>query len=300
MKDTDFSARWLTLNRLNDRLFKFIFASEQHKDLLILFLNNVLDDDKHIVDLEYMDRELDPFLEDGKLSHFDVRAKAKDGRVFHVEVQIAGEEDFFKRSLFYVTNSYVTQIRKGSPYSDLKPVIFVGILNFEMFTDKPQTYHSTHRLLDTKTHKCYCEDLEFHYLEIPKLRKLKYTPRTGLERMLSYMGSIGGAEGMRQLASVDSDIERILKLEEIFVTDPQQWVGYLRHERAQTDYENSLAAKLEEGMRKGEQKGRLEGMRKGEQKGKVETAHKMLAHGMSLEMVIELTGLSENEIRAVN
>ena len=105
---------------------------------------------------------------------------------------------------------------------------------------------------------------------------------------------------MRQLASVDSDIERILKLEEIFVTDPQQWVGYLRHERAQTDYENSLAAKLEEGMRKGEQKGRLEGMRKGEQKGKVETAHKMLAHGMSLEMVIELTGLSENEIRAVN
>ena len=33
--------RTATLNRLNDRLFKFIFASEHHKDILIRFLNSV-------------------------------------------------------------------------------------------------------------------------------------------------------------------------------------------------------------------------------------------------------------------
>ena len=32
------------LNRLNDRLFKYIFASRQHKANLIRFLNDVLDD----------------------------------------------------------------------------------------------------------------------------------------------------------------------------------------------------------------------------------------------------------------
>lgn len=282
-----------TLNRLNDRLFKFIFASEQHKDLLILFLNNVLDEGKQIVDLEYMDRELTPFLEDGKLSHFDVRAKTEDGRIFHVEVQIADEENFFKRCLFYISNSYVTQIKVGNPYETLKPVIFVGILNFEMFTDKPDEYHSIHRLLDTKTYQCYCEDVEFHYLEIPKLRKMKKTPQTGLERMMAYMGSIGGTEGMKQLAKTDADIERILKLEEIFVSNPEQWVGYLRRERAQTDYENSLMAKLE----KGRKEGLKEGLQKGKQENKLETAMVLLKMGMlTLEQISQATGLTKQEL----
>ena len=100
------------LNRLNDRLFKFIFASEHHKDILIRFLNSVLGEDGQIEDLDYMDREFDLFLEDGKISHFDVRARGRDGRIFHVEVQVAKEPHIFKRSLFYVMNSYVTQIRQ--------------------------------------------------------------------------------------------------------------------------------------------------------------------------------------------
>ena len=71
------------------------------------------------------------------------------------------------------------------------PVIFVGILNFELLEDKPQSYHSVYRFLDTETYRCYCEDIELHYLEIPKLKKLRKTPQTGLERMLSYMRGIG-------------------------------------------------------------------------------------------------------------
>ena len=70
--------RTATLNKLNDRLFKFIFASEHHKDILIRFLNSVLGEDRQIEDLDYMDREFDSFLEDGKLSHFDVRARGRD------------------------------------------------------------------------------------------------------------------------------------------------------------------------------------------------------------------------------
>ena len=56
MTDLKQTEKITTLNRLNDRLFKYIFASEQHKDLLILFLNNILDKDRQIIDLEYMDR----------------------------------------------------------------------------------------------------------------------------------------------------------------------------------------------------------------------------------------------------
>jgi predicted transposase/invertase (TIGR01784 family) len=283
MKKINAAVRTATLNRLNDRLFKFIFASEQNKDFLIFFLNSILDKDRQIIDLEYMDKEFDPFLEDGKLSHFDVRAKTADGRIFHVEVQVADEEDFFKRSLFYVSNTYATQIGIGEPYEKLKPVIFVGILNFEMFPDNPKVYHCIHKLMDIKTHKCYCGDIEFHYLEIPKLRKLKKTPRTGLERLLSYMGSIGGAEGLKQMASVDPTIEKILKLEEVFVTRPQEWVGYLMRERAQSDYEHLLAKKLAKKQR--------EGM--------LEVAKNMLRDGCPVDKIVQYTSLPREEVEAL-
>ena len=162
-----------------------------------------------------------------------------------------------------------------------------------MFTDKPDEYHSIHRLLDIKTRQCYCEDMEFHYLEIPKLRKMKKTPQTGLERMMTYMGSIGGTEGMKQLAKTDSNIERILKLEEIFISDPEQWVGYLRRERAQTDYENSLMAKLE----KGRKEGLKEGLQQGKQENKLETARILLKMGMlTIEQISQATGLTEQEL----
>ena len=86
---------------------------------------------------------------------------------------------------------------------------------------------------------------------------------------------------MKQLAKTDSDIERILKLEEIFVSDPEQWVGYLRRERAQTDYENSLMAKLE----------------KGRKEGKLETAKVLLKMGtLTLEQISQATGLTEQEL----
>ena len=43
---------------LNDRLFKYIFASRQHKANLIRFLNDVLDDPERVIaDIEYIDRE---------------------------------------------------------------------------------------------------------------------------------------------------------------------------------------------------------------------------------------------------
>ena len=96
------------------------------------------------------------------------------------------------------------------------------------------------------------------------------------------------------------DIERILKLEELFVTDPTQWVDYIRRERAKTDYEHSLNARLEEGLQRGMQKGLKKGIKEGKVEGlreaKLETARKMLSRNMDIETIADLTGLTEEDI----
>ena len=152
------------------------------------------DSDRVIIDIEYIDREIDPPILDGKIVHFDVRAKPAGGRIFHVEVQIADEKDFLKRGLFYTCSSYTTQLTVGKHYNELSQVVFIGVLDFNIFYDKPDSFHSIHRLLDVENHKCYCPDLEMHFLEIPKLRELSKSldKLTGLERMLTYMGTVEG------------------------------------------------------------------------------------------------------------
>jgi predicted transposase/invertase (TIGR01784 family) len=279
-----------SLNRLNDRLFKYIFASKQHKENLIRFLNDVLNDpDRVVVDIEYIDREIDPLVLQGKGARFDVRAKTSDGRIFHVEVQIGEEEDFIERSLFYTCTNYTSQILTGEPYGKLCEVVFIAVLNFSVFPDKPDKFHSIQRMLDVENHKCYCGGIEMHFLEIPKLkrREKKEAPDklTGLERMLTYMGTVGETNTLSQIAQYDSDIERILRLEDMFVKNPETWVSYLLREREQTDWDNYVKQKVSKAAAEGEAKG------------KAETAVKLLKVGMDKKMISEVTGLSLEEIQ---
>ena len=296
------------LNRLNDRLFKYIFASRQHKTNLIRFLNDVLDDpDRIIADIEYLDREQDPPILQGKGTRFDVRAKTSDGRVFQVEVQVRDEDDFLKRCLFYTCANYTSQIVAGEPYGQLGEVVFIAVLDFNAFPDKPDAYHSVQRMLDEENHKCYCSGIEMHFLELPKMRKLgrgKSPDRmTGLERMLMYMGTMGGTEALNEIAAYDPDIRRILNMEEAFVKTPELWVNYLIREREQSDWDNYVRSREAKSEARGEAKGRAEGEARGraegEAKGRAATAENLIRMGLDLDKITQATGLPMDEVEAL-
>ena len=88
-------------NPLNDVLFKYLFASKENKENLIRLLNDVLGPERRIVDVESLDRENDPRRYEGRASFLDVLARSDDGRIFHVEVQLSDEGNFFERVTYY-------------------------------------------------------------------------------------------------------------------------------------------------------------------------------------------------------
>ena len=53
---------------------------------------------------------------------------------------------------------------------------------------------------------------------------------------------------------------------------------------------------FQNGLREGEQKGKQEGLREGEQKGRIETAKAMLARGMEISLISEITDLPEAQL----
>ena len=307
------------LDRLSDRFFKYLFAREEHKDLLIAFLNEVLMDldpdgsARRIEDVAYGDRESSPLYRDAKLPRFDVVARAEDGRVFHIEVQVAKDPYFLERNLYYAAMTYSLQLRKGEGYHTLSPVIFVGLLDFEVFPSAAQNedYHSLHRILDVRDHRWAMRGMEFHFLELPKLRRRSAGPRTGLDRLLSYLGDVGGEQAMQELAQVDSRVERMMQLESLFTRDPDLLRDYLKDLRDRLDYENSfkwartdgLTEGLAKGRAEGEAKGRAEGEAKGRAEGRMagmeETAAAMLREKIDILLVSKVTGLSLDRLKAL-
>ena len=155
----------------NDIAFRKIFGNENKKKSLISFLNAVIDFPKHeqIVDVEITNPYQLGKLSDSKSTIVDVKAKDKKGNVFIVEMQIAEFDFFHKRILYYTSQAYTSQIDKGVKYFRLKPVYFIGILEFEI--GQNPNYFSRHKVLDIETKEQVIEDVEFNFIELPKFNK---------------------------------------------------------------------------------------------------------------------------------
>ena len=196
-----------------------------------------------------------------------------------------------KRCLFYTCANYTSQIVAGESYGQLGEVVFIAVLDFNVFPDKPDAYHSVQRMMDVENHKCYCSGVEMHFLELPKMRKLgrgKSPDRmTGLERMLMYMGTMGGTEALNEIAAYDPDIRRILNMEEAFVKTPELWVDYLIREREQSDWDNYVRNR----EARGRAQGKVEGI--------ASTARRMLALNFTSEQISQATGLSLEEVESL-
>ena len=288
------------INRLNDQLFKFLFAREENKSLLIGFLNSVLDASRQIEDVVYLDRESAPVLEGGKIVRFDVRASAIDGRIFHVEVQVASQPCFFERCLYYTSHSYINQLLSGDLYIGLKPVILVGILNFNQFGWN-EGIHSCFQLIEKEKHICGTDALEFHFFELPKLEKSKDKLASRLWRWLRYLSSRreGSDEEMQRIAQEEPLIYEAIRQEDLFRKDPEKLFKYMQHELDQAVYEYSLKLSKEEGIAEGEAIGKAEGKAEGKVLGKLEIVRNMLLDGIPMAQAVKYSGLPEIEVRKI-
>ena len=292
--DAELDAGVRSLDPLNDVLFKYLFASKGNEANLLRLLNDTLGPKRSIVSLEYQDRENDPTRYGGRFSFFDVLARTEDGRICHVEVQLSKEGFFFERLLYYAACSFVDQLSVGDGYDKLRPVILVSILDFSLFARRKRSWHSVHRLLDEEDHRCYSDSLEFHFLELPKLRQLVRAGRveeTGLVRMLRYLGRIGGKKEMERLVEQDSGVARVHDGVRSFYRTSGNLALYMLKARAETDYRNEMKYAEERAWAKGEARG--------EAKGIAATARRMLGRGVSPEQVVDFTGLSLGEVEAM-
>ena len=89
------------VNPYTDFGFKKLFGTEMNKDLLISFINSLLNGKEVVKDLTYLNTEHLGTSEADRKAVFDVYCENENGEKILVEMQ-RGEQQFFKdRSLYY-------------------------------------------------------------------------------------------------------------------------------------------------------------------------------------------------------
>ena len=152
----------------NDIAFKKIFGDEKHKEVLISFLNSVLDfkGDQTIVEVTLDNTYQLSTIQELKDTILDVKAKNQNNEEFIIEMQKKDGGDFAKRSLYYTSKAYVNQIKTAEDYLKLKKVYYIALVDFNIFDN--QSFISRHLIINQETTKQDLKDMEFTFIELKK------------------------------------------------------------------------------------------------------------------------------------
>nr|WP_276531877.1 Rpn family recombination-promoting nuclease/putative transposase [Brevibacillus invocatus] len=266
------------MNPIVDFVFKRIFGTEENKDLLLSFLNATLkpEEGNQLKEITLVDPHINADQVGDKASILDVRAKTKTGEQINIEVQLHNKYDMEKRSLYYWAKMYEGQLAEGEPYRNLKKTVTISIVDFSYLPSK--SYHSVFRLREDAEKFILTDNLEIHFLELPKLGFEHQETSDLLVKWLLFLKAESETK-LEELAMSEPTIRKAINVLEFLSQDKEARKLYEMREMALKDELNMIEGAKAEGRTEGERQKALE------------IAREMLAEGDSPERVAKLTKL---------
>ena len=104
---------------------------------------------------------------DNKTFFLDVRVLMNDHTYINLEMQVINEYNWIERSLCYLCRSF-DNLERGQEYCEIKPSIQIGLLNFTLFSERPEFY-ATYQFLNVKNHMLYSDKLRLSVLDLTRI-----------------------------------------------------------------------------------------------------------------------------------
>jgi predicted transposase/invertase (TIGR01784 family) len=277
-----------------DYAFKRLFGVEGNEDILIGFLNAVLQSsiDEEITSLHLDDPHLPREQKDDKLSILDLRATLNSGIKINIEIQVRAKKDMIERSLFYWSGMYYSQMTQGMKYTELRPTICINIVDFILFPEE-QEFHNVNTVMNKKSKRIITENMQLHFLEIPKvIQEWQGKRMDPWEDSLARWLLLFPAHEDERLTTI---LEAIAKMEK----DPVKKKAIEDWERLSSD-KDFLRLYW---AREKEIKDRISEIEtaeeKGEKEAKIQLIQNMIKVGVPLEKVAEAAELSVEEVNEI-
>ena len=262
---------------------------------------------------------------DEKFNRVDIKAKNTKGDIILIEIQNTRELYYLERVLYGVAKAVTEHLHLGQDYSGVKKVYSISILYFDIGVGTDYLYHGQNQFVGVHTHdhlqvntkergaivKRLPSEIfpEYILVRVNEFDKVAVTP---LEEWVRYL-----KDGIITSGTTAPGLEEAREKLRYYSMSPEERYAYDEHLNAimiqnlKKNYgsfeviQNDVlsTAKFEgreEGLAEGLAEGREEGLIEGREEGRVEerleTARRMRSDGLSMEMVVRYTGLSEEEI----
>lgn len=262
-----------------DTLFKMLFVTHQEllKKLVAALLGIPLESISQFV---VRNEEMPPEILGDKFCRLDINMVV-NGQLVDLEVQIANEGDYPERVLYYWAREFSTALPSGKGYSTLPRTIVVSILDFKLFDCTE--YHSFFQPLEVTRHTLLSDKMGFHFFELPKL-----PADVNESNMLLLWLSLFKAD-------TEEELEQIRAME---VPDMSQAINAYYRITASPEFRE--LERMREKARHDEAQALHHAEQKGLAKSRAEIAKNLLKMGMPLSQISEATGLTPEELQAIN
>ena len=238
----------------------------------------------------------------------------------NVEIQLQPQQYENERILYYWSDNYIRQLKRGDIFGELKKTISIVILDHEIEALKGiEKLGVKWQIRDDESGKKVLTDrLEISIIELPKAKRIyerdkknkigqwmMFLDNPNKEEVVQIMGEnehIRKAIDELEQVSGDEKLRRIAELREKAIRDEQAAMAYAKEHGYNDGYNSGYGEGKKEGREEGRKQGREEGREEGkkalEQK-QIEIAKKLLQKDMKIEEIEDITGLSIEKIKQI-
>ena len=180
------------------------------------------------------------------------------------------------------------------------PVYVVCIMNFMPKEHEMTKFRTDVALREKSSDTIFSDKLRFIYLSLPFFDKSEEECETGFEKWIYVLKYMEVLERLPFTAQ-KKIFNHLAKLADVRCLSSEEQEKYDESIKAVDDYYSGLYGSYVEGEEKGIAKGRVEGRAEGRAEGELSkgltVARNLLAIGMSWPQIMQITGLTEEQLR---
>ncbi len=294
-----------------DVVFHSLFRSSKEK-LIGYFISSLIQKKVKVIYVD-KDRHLMRKYPEEKLGILDLRTELEGGVICNIEVQLANPGNIVDRILYYWSRAFGEQLKEGDEYQELNKTIGILIVDFKLKEmegiEKLGTKWKI--MAEGEENRILTEKLELIILEIPKAREMvKMGKKDKIVEWLMFLDNPNSVEVTKIMEENEEIKEAVEELEEISQDEELKRVAflkekYIRDEKSARRYykeqglEEGRILGIKQGVKEGIKEGKKEGIKEGKKINTEEIAKKMLQKNFPIEVIMEITNLTEEEVKKI-
>ena len=282
------------INPFTDVGFKIIFGQEFSKPRLLDFLNTLLEGERVITNLTFLDKEQEAMFDGDRSPIYDILCETDSKEKIIVEMQNREHPNFKERMLYYASEAIVRQGERGTAWNyDIKAVYMVAFTNF-VLTGYSDRLRIDVGLTDLQRGGLFSDKLRLIYLQMPCFTKEMEECENHFERWIYILKNMEILERM-PWAAQNAVFRRLAEVAEVSALSKEERIKYDRALKRYRDTYNAMTGAEQKGLAEGLAKGRAEG----EREKALESARRMKVKGYPIEDIAEITGLDAETINSL-